>query len=89
MTDEPAIPSPCILVCAIEPESGYCYGCGRTRDEIAGWMTMDNRQKAELTDVLPDRVAGLERRPRRVTRRSRMRGETADRVRSLPQGEES
>ena len=30
--------SPCILVCSIDTKTGYCFGCGRTRDEIAAWM---------------------------------------------------
>lgn len=68
------IASPCILVCAIEPESGLCYGCGRSRAEIAGWTALDAAERARLmADELPDRVAGLERRPRRVTKRQRMR----------------
>ena len=68
------IASPCILVCAIEPESGFCFGCGRSRAEIAGWTRLDDDERARLMrDELPGRVAGLERRPRRVTRRRRLR----------------
>jgi predicted Fe-S protein YdhL (DUF1289 family) len=46
--------SPCSLVCAIDPETGLCAGCGRTLDEIARWsvMTEDERQRimSELSD---------------------------------------
>ncbi len=69
------IQSPCILVCAIEPTSGHCYGCGRSRDEIAGWTAFSDDQRSALMDELPQRVAKLERRPRRITRRQRMRSE--------------
>ena len=69
------IKSPCILVCAIEPESGHCYGCGRSRDEIGGWIKYSAAERDAIMEALPDRVAKLERKPRRVTRRARMRGE--------------
>ena len=32
--------SPCIGVCNIGPR-GWCRGCYRTLDEIAGWMRLD------------------------------------------------
>lgn len=83
--DTPPISSPCILVCAIEPESGHCYGCGRSRAEIAGWTRLNETERLRLmADELPGRVAGLERRPRRVTRRSRMAGKA--RVTTFTQG---
>ena len=75
MTDSAPIKSPCILVCAIEPNSGHCYGCGRSRDEIAAWTQFSPEVREYLMEEeLPSRVSKLERRPRRVTRRARMRG---------------
>ncbi len=65
--------SPCILVCSIDLNSGYCYGCGRTRDEIASWMNLGEIEKQAVLDQLPARLETVERRPRRVTKRSRMR----------------
>ena len=74
------INSPCILVCAIEPDSGHCYGCGRTRDEIASWINFsDEVREFLMEEELPSRVAKLERKPRRITKRSRQRGATARR----------
>jgi predicted Fe-S protein YdhL (DUF1289 family) len=29
--------SPCVLVCVLDPATGLCQGCGRSREEIAGW----------------------------------------------------
>jgi predicted Fe-S protein YdhL (DUF1289 family) len=36
----PAPNSPCINVCSIAP-SGWCRGCYRTIEEIAGWGRLD------------------------------------------------
>ncbi|MEM8749199.1 MAG: DUF1289 domain-containing protein [Pseudomonadota bacterium] len=67
-----AIASPCILVCAIDPTSGHCYGCGRTRDEISNWTYLSPEAREALMETLPERVEKLEKRPRRVTRRQRL-----------------
>ncbi len=73
-----AIESPCILVCSIDMATGYCFGCGRTRDEIAGWIDMTSQQRRDVMAVLPARLEGVERRPRRETRRTRMARERAE-----------
>lgn len=31
------LPSPCVSVCVMDPDSGVCRGCYRTLDEIADW----------------------------------------------------
>ena len=70
------IDSPCILVCSIDMKTGYCFGCGRTRDEIGDWMTMTPGERRSVMDILPARLETVERKPRRETRRTRMaRGE--------------
>lgn len=66
------VPSPCILVCSIDDATGFCFGCGRTRDEIANWMTASDSARAEIVGQLPARLATIQRRPRRETRRARM-----------------
>ena len=74
------IESPCILVCSIDMKTGFCFGCGRTRDEIAGWLTMSDGERRAVMETLGARLETVERRPRRETRRSRMareRGEGA------------
>ena len=74
------IESPCILVCSIDMKTGYCFGCGRTRDEIAGWIDMTPETRRAVMATLPARLETVERRPRRETRRTRMareRGDTA------------
>lgn len=64
--------SPCILVCSIDMKTGYCFGCGRTRDEIAGWIAMTPGERRAVMDLLPARLETVERKPRRETRRTRM-----------------
>jgi uncharacterized protein len=39
---QPPIPSPCINICRMNPQTGLCEGCFRTIDEIVKWGTADN-----------------------------------------------
>ncbi|AYD01068.1 DUF1289 domain-containing protein [Neorhizobium sp. NCHU2750] len=64
--------SPCILVCSIDEKTGYCFGCGRTRDEIASWIGYSDAERQTVMDMLAARLQTVERRPRRETRRQRM-----------------
>ena len=73
-----AIESPCILVCSMDMSTGYCFGCGRTRDEISAWLDMTPAQRREIMQLLPARLETVERKPRRETRRSRMARERGD-----------
>jgi predicted Fe-S protein YdhL (DUF1289 family) len=70
--------SPCILICSIDIKTGYCFGCGRTRDEIAGWMDFSDTKRRDLMDILPARLETLERKPRRETKRRRIVASTAE-----------
>lgn len=74
------IESPCILVCSIDLQTGYCFGCGRTGGEIAGWIGMTVQQRREIMAQLPARLATVERKPRRETRRSRLARERGSAV---------
>lgn len=64
--------SPCILVCSIDDKTGYCFGCGRTRDEIGNWTLYTDAERHAVMIALPARLETVERKPRRETRRSRM-----------------
>lgn len=72
------IESPCILVCSIDMKTGYCFGCGRTGDEIAGWLGYSASQRRTVMDVLPDRMETIERKPRRETKRKRLARERSE-----------
>ncbi len=67
-----AIESPCILVCSIDFKTGYCFGCGRTRDEIAQWIAMTAATRSQVMAELPARLETIERKPRRETKRARL-----------------
>lgn len=54
-----AIATPCIKVCAIEPLSGLCIGCGRTLREIGSWSALSGDARAAVMAVLPARLARL------------------------------
>jgi predicted Fe-S protein YdhL (DUF1289 family) len=51
------LPSPCISVCRMDEASGFCVGCMRTLDEIAGWGMLDNRAKREIWMEIEMRAA--------------------------------
>jgi predicted Fe-S protein YdhL (DUF1289 family) len=56
------IPSPCINVCKMDPNSGHCLGCARTLDEIAAWSTLDDAHKRAVWKQLPARREDLRAR---------------------------
>lgn len=60
--------SPCISVCALDA-SGYCAGCLRTRDEIAGWLRMSATEQWDLVRRLELRRLELRGRPAAVAAR--------------------
>ena len=71
----PAIETPCVKVCVVDPETGYCIGCGRTRSEIGAWLSMSAADRRQVMDALPERMANLTRhKSRRGGRRGRMSG---------------
>ncbi len=78
MTDHPIgeIETPCVRLCVIEPETGICIGCGRTRGEIGGWIAMEPAVRRRIMAELPERVATLTlRKSRRGGRRGRLAAE--------------
>jgi uncharacterized protein len=69
----PDIETPCVKICVVEPETGFCIGCGRTRMEIAGWLGMEPAERRTIMDALPERVETLtQRKTRRGGRRGRL-----------------
>lgn len=69
------IESPCILVCAIDAKTGYCFGCGRTASEIGAWLALSPGERREVMAELPARLENVERKPRRITKRRRLAGQ--------------
>jgi predicted Fe-S protein YdhL (DUF1289 family) len=56
------IESPCNKVCAVDPISALCIGCGRSLAEIEGWMRMGADERMRIMAQLPRRLAALGRR---------------------------
>jgi predicted Fe-S protein YdhL (DUF1289 family) len=59
MTSEP-IKSPCIKVCAVDGQTGFCLGCGRTLPEIGAWVKMGVEGRENVLTRLPERIAHLQ-----------------------------
>jgi predicted Fe-S protein YdhL (DUF1289 family) len=67
------VASPCTSVCALDAVTGYCAGCYRTIDEIAGWIDLNDDGRRALLATLNERrlchgQAIAERNPIRAPR---------------------
>lgn len=49
--------SPCISVCRVDADSGWCEGCLRTLDEIAAWSRLGNDAKRGVWRIIEQRAA--------------------------------
>ena len=69
----PIIETPCIKICVVDPETGFCIGCGRTRVEIGSWLGLSPAQRKDIISGLTERVETLTlRKRRRGGRRGRL-----------------
>ena len=52
--------SPCISICKSDPQTGYCYGCGRNDDEKKLWKSEDtsNQWKSDNLTSIQKRLTG-------------------------------
>ena len=48
--------TPCIRVCILDPDTGLCEGCGRTREEIASWFRLSEQDRLRIMAELPERM---------------------------------
>lgn len=53
------VPSPCIGVCTIDEDSGFCLGCARSLKEVAGWRRLTTEQKQAVVGALEERKRRL------------------------------
>ncbi len=49
------IPSPCIGLCRMDSHSGFCAGCARTAEEIAGWRDLPEEKLRDIWAMLAPR----------------------------------
>ncbi len=55
-------PSPCISICELDQELRMCRGCGRTLDEIANWLKLDQAAREAVWEALPARLEKLKKK---------------------------
>jgi uncharacterized protein len=56
LDDTEYVPSPCISVCRVDQNSGWCDGCMRTLDEISAWSRLDNDGKRGVWQIIEQRA---------------------------------
>lgn len=54
--------SPCIDICKFDRRSGWCIGCGRTKDECKMWKKAKKPKLKAIKAELPGRLAKLDAR---------------------------
>ena len=57
----PHVASPCVRVCTLDPLTGYCVGCYRTVQEVAGWVEMTAEEKRAVLERVARRSARAHR----------------------------
>tara|TARA_B110000027_G_C15926308_1_gene214896 strand:+ start:60 stop:311 length:252 start_codon:yes stop_codon:yes gene_type:complete len=52
--------SPCISICKTDPQTGYCYGCGRNNEEKKKWKleSTSNQWKSDNLVNIQKRLSG-------------------------------
>ena len=61
--EQQRIPSPCIGLCRMGPETGLCEGCLRSIDEIVAWGGADEHYKRAVWLAIAGRAAAGEKKP--------------------------
>ena len=44
--------SPCISICKTDPNTGYCYGCGRTNEEKKTWKLEETTENWKSNNII-------------------------------------
>ena len=52
--------SPCISICKTDPQTGYCYGCGRNNEEKKMWKLEETSEEWKKSNLITiqSRLAG-------------------------------
>ena len=53
------IPSPCVKICVLDRDTGWCLGCMRDLEEIAAWSSMDDAERLMVLKRIDERRASL------------------------------
>lgn len=54
--------TPCVDLCGFDGRTGWCRGCGRSRDEVRAWRKAQPNQIRKIEADLPRRLAKLQSR---------------------------
>ena len=54
-----SIETPCLRNCVVHPTLRLYVGCGRSLDEIARWIELDDQERARIMAQLPPRLAAV------------------------------
>lgn len=49
------VTSPCINICRMSPDTGWCEGCQRSIDEIARWSGAGDRERRRILAAVAER----------------------------------
>jgi predicted Fe-S protein YdhL (DUF1289 family) len=70
------IETPCVKLCVVDPVTGFCIGCGRTRLEVASWLGYSAQERRAVMAGLDERMKALTAsHRRRGGRRARLNGD--------------
>lgn len=50
------VPSPCIGICKMDAEHGWCSGCFRNIEELTGWSSASNESKRVVWRQIKERM---------------------------------
>lgn len=59
MATTTSITSPCVGVCEMDDATGFCLGCGRTKDEITQWRDEAPSFRDRIWQEIPDRLSEI------------------------------
>jgi len=54
------VPSPCVSICRMDAQTGYCEGCLRSLDEIRLWSVSSDREKKAVWANIVARMTKLD-----------------------------
>ena len=56
---QPHVPSPCLSVCVMDPQTEVCAGCWRTLEEIGVWSRISDEAKRKVWQRIQQRLTGV------------------------------
>lgn len=57
----PHVPSPCVSVCVMNPQTNVCEGCWRSLEEIGAWSRLPDETRRLVWQRIQQRLADTNR----------------------------